>query len=635
MSFKKKIIPFVFSIFIFPDIDWNFSQPSGIFVEKGRVYVADSGNSIIKVFSPSGKLVLEIEGIEEDKFECPHDVLVDSSSDIYISDTWNNRVCVFDKKGRWKKTIGGFGEGCGRFNKPHSISIDTDDSLYVVDSGNGIIQKFAKDGSFVMELGREVGLKFPSGIAIDNETIYVSDSYNNRIVKFNKEGKFIGSIDNIDNPRGIVVSSGILYIAETGGGRILKLIDKKIIPFIKNLNMPYDIAFDKEFLWITEAGKNRLLKFDIDGIFKEEWKGRGSGLSRLNLPYDISVSNDCDIYIADCGNNRILWLDQSFKPKGVWNVDAPISIFVDNRKDVYCINSIEKQIIKFDKKGNEVCRWQENLVDPKDLFVTEKGVFVVDSSKEWVFRFSNDGKFIGTICSGLKEACGIAIDSLGYIIVSDCDGIKRFSRMGILVKKMDGFSSPSGVTVDKDDNIYVVDKEDNEIIKLSFYGKILDKIKAKFSFPQSIAIDKEGCAYIVDTGNHRIVKIDFSDRVYEREPIEIEIKPTKTNFPDFVVDEIIIDEPRKGVWTKISSKIRNCGDKQVDFVSVSMYEDSKRIGLTKIIKTIPPKATEIISTIWYPEKEGICTIRVVVDQEDMIREENEDNNIGEKEVFVW
>lgn len=629
----KRIIPLL-SLFVFPDIDFNFHVPFGLTIDKqGMVYVANSQTGRIKRYSQDGRLNLEFGkyGENEGELDGPSDVAVDKKGNIYIADTWNNRVCVFSSDGIFKMNIGGLGEGLGRFRFPSSLAID-DEYLYVVDSGNGVVQKFSLNGGFIMEFGRKEGLKSPSQIAIDWD-IYISDSQNNRIMRFTKDGEFVESIRGIENPQGLAISSDKTLYVSDGTGCIMKFTGNKFIPLIKGLSNPYDIAFFENSLWVVETGKNRVLRFNMDGILELEWKSQGSSLERLNLPYDIALGNSSDIYIADTGNNRLLRLSSSFKPKRVWDVSSPIAVFVDKDEDVYCISSREGVCIKFDKKGNELLKI-EALVLPKDVVVNESKEILILSS-DCVLKFSSDGKMIGTLCTGLSDPSCITFDNFGFILISDKNEIKRFSSSGILVKTIENLPSPSGIVVNKDDNIYVAEREKNNILKLDFYGNVLETIDGlRFLYPYGLTLDKDENLYIADCGNHRIVVFNGKGEVPQNLLSSKEAFVCNPNLCDLVVSEIEVKEPKPGIWTRIQASIKNQGNVKADFISVDFFSTSERIGFGKMIKSLGPQESITINTILKPEQ-GTNTIKVILDQENKIKEASKENNTKEKEIFVW
>ena len=130
---------------------------------------------------------------------------------------------------------------------------------------------------------------------------------------------------------------------------------------------------------------------------------------------------------------------------------------------------------------------------------------------------------------------GIAVDAWGNIYVADTGNhrIRKISPNGVsttLAGSTEGyadgigtnarFNQPAGVAVDASGNVYVADKDNHCIRKISPDGEATilagstnsgyaDGIgtNAQFSSPRGVAVDASGNVYVADTGNHRIRKI--------------------------------------------------------------------------------------------------------------------------------
>ena len=69
------------------------------------------------------------------------DIAVDSSGNVYVVDTGNDRVQKFDSNGTFIRTLGSNGTGNGQFSSPESIAVDSSGNVYVVDTFNYRVQK--------------------------------------------------------------------------------------------------------------------------------------------------------------------------------------------------------------------------------------------------------------------------------------------------------------------------------------------------------------------------------------------------------------------------------------------------------------------------------------------------------------
>jgi DNA-binding beta-propeller fold protein YncE len=123
----------------------EFSRPEGLCVDSAdRVYVADSCNHRIQVFSPDGKWLRTYgkagNGIGDLSY--PYDIRVDKEGRQYVCEFGNSRIQIFDAHDQPLEIIGGPGGAPGQFSNPWSIALDSAGNLYVADSQNHRVQKF-------------------------------------------------------------------------------------------------------------------------------------------------------------------------------------------------------------------------------------------------------------------------------------------------------------------------------------------------------------------------------------------------------------------------------------------------------------------------------------------------------------
>lgn len=136
-------------------------------------------------------------------------------------------------------------------------------------------------------------------------------------------------------------------------------------------------------------------------------------------------------------------------------------------------------------------------------------------SFKWGSMGSSDGQFL--------SPHGIAVDSHGYVYVSDRDrnDIQKFTSNGTFVKKWGSmgsapgeFNHPYEIRIGPSGNLYIVDKNNNRIQIFDTDGNFIRMWKTaggsnnEFNLPEALAIDpKSGDLYITDTGNNRVVRL--------------------------------------------------------------------------------------------------------------------------------
>jgi DNA-binding beta-propeller fold protein YncE len=204
-----------------PDIE----RPSGIAIDRarGRIYLVDTGRSElrsetkkghnVKVFSLDGELLTTIgrgRGDRSGEMMFPTYAAVDRSGNLYVTDTLNSRVQVFDSAGNFVKKFGERGNAWGMFDKPKGVALDSFGNVYVADSGWSNIQMFNQKGEILMFFGGRGPLpgmlKNPTAVVIDpNDRIYVADFINHRInmyqlVNTTAEDSFLNPLAGAETP---------------------------------------------------------------------------------------------------------------------------------------------------------------------------------------------------------------------------------------------------------------------------------------------------------------------------------------------------------------------------------------------------------------------------------------------------
>jgi DNA-binding beta-propeller fold protein YncE len=177
--------------------DPSIERPTAIAIDRkhGLIYLADtsrtaSENHYVKVFDlKTGKFLRNVgggKGGKEGQLHFPTYLAVDAQGNLYVADTLNARVSVFSPDGKFLRKVGERGTAFGMFDKPKGVALDTFGNIYVVDSGWSNVQIFNQKGEVLLYFGGRGGypglLRNPTGLAIDKRNrIYVADFLNQRV----------------------------------------------------------------------------------------------------------------------------------------------------------------------------------------------------------------------------------------------------------------------------------------------------------------------------------------------------------------------------------------------------------------------------------------------------------------------
>ena len=141
----------------------GLASPGGLAIDtKNRfLYVADIDLDQVLVYDADTlKLLRKIgttghnhELTSPGDFSKPAGVAVDAQGNLYVADTMNNRIEIFDADGQFVSTFGKAGDGPGYFARPKGVAIDNDGHIWIADGMQDRVQVFNKEGQLLIAFG--------------------------------------------------------------------------------------------------------------------------------------------------------------------------------------------------------------------------------------------------------------------------------------------------------------------------------------------------------------------------------------------------------------------------------------------------------------------------------------------------
>jgi len=523
--------------------DARFYYPAKVAVDSaGNVYVTDDGNSTIRKVTPDG-VVTTLAGLaghsgsanganSAARFDTPDGVAVDGAGNVYVADAGNSTIRRLSPVGtNWVvTTIAGLAGSTGsangtnsaaRFSFPQGLAIDGADNLFVADSDNFTVRKVTpvgtnwvvttlagRAGSFGSVYGTNNGARINSfsGVAVDSAAnIYVADTDNHTIRKVTPEGtnwvvttlagwagnpgsvNGTGSEARFDSPYGVVAdSAGNIYVTDT-----FNEVIRKLAPVGTN--------------WTVTT---------LAGLGGNHGSIEGSGSdSRFNGPSSVAVDNAGNVYVADQINHTV----RKVTSQGVVTTLAGLAGYGGSQNGT-----------------GSVARFN----DPDGVAVDGAGNVYVGEYFNGAIRKVTPAGVVTTLATGLGSPYGVAVDSATNLYVADSEGstIRKVTRFGSVTTwagsaglsgNADGlggaarFNQPSGLAVDSATNVYVADRWNHTIRKVT-PGRVVTTIAgvagssgsidgignaARFNLPSGIAADSAGNLYVADAYNNAIRKL--------------------------------------------------------------------------------------------------------------------------------
>jgi sugar lactone lactonase YvrE len=516
-----------------PAASARFNTPRGIVRDvAGNLYVADTGNELIRKISPDGTVSTlagngawgSVDGIgTAARFADPVGLAVVGGI-LYVADWGGNKVRAISLGSAKVLTLG------VTFNRPLGLAVGGDGAVYVSDSGSHTIRKVTGDlGNPTVSLlagtdgtsgesdGNGAGARFakPAGLAIDgSNNLYVTDMEGMTVRKVTPAGE-------------VSTLAGKAFTFGHADGNGLNV----------QFNDPAAVAFDATTgnLLVADSANAAIRRIDpgantttLAGAVAHAGGTDGQGrAARFTGPSGLAVDPQGNLYVADTYSHTI----RKVTPAG------EVSTLAGNAGH----SGLS------DQTGTSAL-----FYNPTSVAVDASGCVLVADKLNHVIRKITPGGVVSTFAgSGLagsadgtgtaasfKTPTGVALDKAGNLYVADTGNhtIRKITPAGAVstlagqVGNTGGingtgtaarFNEPFGLVVDDSGWVYVAERGNCNIRIISPSGEVTsvlhyvgttgsadgDADTARFGDIEAIAMDAAGALYVADTSNQTLRKV--------------------------------------------------------------------------------------------------------------------------------
>ena len=530
-----------------PGANASVSNPWGVAVDAaGNVFVADSENQRVRRIGLDGTITTVAGGGDGplgDGGPAPSATLnfqfsgvaVDANGNLYIADRFNHRVRMVTSISGIITTVAGTGTAgfsgdagpatSAELEEPTGVAVDASGNIYIADRVNQRVRRVGPDGMITTVAGNgidgfggdsgpavDAALNFPEGVAVDGSgNLYIADTQNHRVRMVSPGGTIT-----------TVAGSGTATFAGDGGPAASA-----------TLNAPTAVAVDAGGdLYIGDFENGRIRRVSSgtistvagNGLFKYGGDGAAATSAFLDQPFGVAAADsDGNFYIADTENHRI----RKVTPDGIITTIAGTGIQGFS--------------------GDEGLATGAALSAPRAVALDTNGnLYIADTFNARIRRVNSNG--IITTVAGGAPCCDlgdggpatsafigltfdVALDTAGNIYIADRQNerIRKVDTNGIITTLAGGgddfpanglpatrvaLNSPDGVGVDTSGNIYIADRQNNLVHKVSpdgtltivagtgefgFSGDGGPATSATLLEPTRVAVDASGSIYISES----------------------------------------------------------------------------------------------------------------------------------------
>jgi sugar lactone lactonase YvrE len=273
-------------------------------------------------------------GTANGQFRGPFGIATDKGGTVFVADTDNDRVQVFSASGGFLRKWGSTGSGDGQFLSAQDVAVDAQGGVWVADYRNARVQKFNSGGSFQMS----VPSSQPTGVAVDAEgNLYVLD-LGGKVTRYDKGSNYAAGTSFKAAARGgdvEVDAAGNVFAADTSGLKVTRYDSegKATGTMRGGLSSPIGIGIDLDCnAWITQIANRRIAKFSASGKVLTTVDSAGA------IPEDVAVGRRGDLYLL--GQTEVIRFAEDKAKPAAANVPGSIRVSGGQAKIAYTLSGV-------------------------------------------------------------------------------------------------------------------------------------------------------------------------------------------------------------------------------------------------------------------------------------------------------
>ena len=585
----------------------QLNSPTAVALDSsGSLYIADTNNNVIRKVATSGTITTfagnGTPGYSGDngprtsaELNSPYGIAVDGTGNVYIADSGNNVIRKVATSGTITTFAGNGTPGysgdngpatAAELNNPYGLALDTAGNLYIADWNNFVIRKVIASGTISTIAGNgtpgssgdngpatSAELDYPEGLAVDSAgDLYIADWGGNRVRLVSSGGTITTFAGNgnagfggdggpaasaeVNGPSGVALdSAGNVYVADSGNYRLRKVIGGTITTFAGNgyenysgdngaaasaqLNNPDGVALDSAGnLYIADSNSSVVRKVTTGGVITTiagtgtyGYSGNNGPATsaKLRTPSGLAVDSAGNLYIADSSANVVRKVA----------TDGTITTVAGNGVQGYggdngpatSASLYNPNGVAFDSAGNLYISDTNNQVIRK---VAATGIITTIAGNNAVGYGGDNGP---ATSAELNYPQALAVDSAGNVYIADTNNyrIRKVATTGVMTTIAGNgtqgytgdngpatsaeFSSPDGLSVDGSGNLFISDGHDNVVRKVTSGGTITTiagdgaagtsgdngpGTSAELDQPEGVAVGSTGVIYFGDSNSNRV-----------------------------------------------------------------------------------------------------------------------------------